>query len=100
MVFDLPLFEAKPVLGIIRGINEDSLKGVIEASLAGGLQFLEITLNTPNSFHLIKSTKYKYSQIQIGAGTVLTLDEAKRRLTVALNLLSLLILKMRLGNFV
>ena len=78
MVFDLSLFESKPVLGIIRGINEDSLKGVIEASLAGGLQFLEITLNTPNSFHLIKSTKYKYSQIQIGAGTVLTLDEAKK----------------------
>ena len=78
MVFDLPLFESKPVLGIIRGVNEDSLKGVVEASLAGGLQFLEITLNTPNSFHLIQSIKSKYSQIQIGAGTVLTLDEAKK----------------------
>ena len=78
MVFDLSLFESKPVLGIIRGINEDSLKGVVEASLAGGLQFLEITLNTPNSFHLIKSIKSKYSQIQIGAGTVLTVDEAKK----------------------
>ena len=78
MVFDLPLFETKPVLGIIRGINEGSLKGVVEASLAGGLQFLEITLNTPNSFHLIKIIKSKYSQIQIGAGTVLTLDEAKK----------------------
>ena len=78
MVFDLPLFETKPVLGIIRGINEDSVKGVVEASIAGGLQFLEITLNTPNSFHLIKSIKSKYSQIQIGAGTVLTLDEAKK----------------------
>ena len=78
MVFDLSLFESKPVLGIIRGVNEESLDGVVEASLAGGLRFLEITLNTPNSFHLIKSIKTKYSQIQIGAGTVLTLDEAKK----------------------
>ncbi len=78
MVFDLSLFESKPVLGIIRGINEDSVKGVVESSIAGGLQFLEITLNTPNSFHLIKSIKSKYSQIQIGAGTVLTVDEAKK----------------------
>ena len=78
MVFDLSLFESKPVLGIIRGINEDSVKGVVEASIAGGLQFLEITLNTPNSFHLIKSIKSKYSQIQIGAGTVLTTDDAKK----------------------
>tara|TARA_B100000686_G_scaffold80470_1_gene86816 strand:- start:1613 stop:2260 length:648 start_codon:yes stop_codon:yes gene_type:complete len=78
MVFDLPLFESKPVLGIIRGIDEDSLNGVVEASLAGGLRFLEITLNTPNSFHLIKSIKSRYSQIQIGAGTVLTVDDAKK----------------------
>tara|TARA_B100000686_G_scaffold310405_1_gene353165 strand:- start:61 stop:708 length:648 start_codon:yes stop_codon:yes gene_type:complete len=78
MVFDLPLFESKPVLGIIRGVNEESLNGVVEASLAGGLRFLEITLNTPNSFHLIKCIKSNYSQIQIGAGTVLNLDDAKR----------------------
>ena len=77
MGFDLPLFESKPVLGIIRGIEETSLDGVVEASLAGGLRFLEITLNTPNSFHLIKSIKSKYSQIQIGAGTVLSADDAK-----------------------
>ena len=78
MVFDLSLFESKPVLGIIRGINEDSVKGVVESSIAGGLQFLEITLNTPNSFQLIKKIKSKYSQIQIGAGTVLTEDDAKK----------------------
>ena len=74
MVFDLSGFETKPVLGIIRGINEDSLKGVVEASLAGGLQFLEITLNTPNSFRLIKSIKSKFFNILF----LCTFDSARR----------------------
>ncbi|MZG54116.1 MAG: bifunctional 4-hydroxy-2-oxoglutarate aldolase/2-dehydro-3-deoxy-phosphogluconate aldolase [Nitrospinae bacterium] len=78
MGFDLSLFESEPVLGIIRGVDEESLEGVVEASLAGGLRSLEITLNTPNPFHLIKSIQSKYRQIQIGAGTVLTVDEAKK----------------------
>ena len=78
MAFDLSIFESEPVLGIIRGVNEESVEGVVEASLAGGLRFLEITLNTPNPFHLIKSIQSKYNEIQIGAGTVLTTDEAKK----------------------
>ena len=52
--FDLTLFEKKPVLGIIHGIDEDSLPGVLEAAFSGGLRFLEITLNTPSVFLLIK----------------------------------------------
>ncbi len=78
MVFDLPGFESEPVIGIIRGVNEESLEGVVDASLAGGLRFLEITLNTPNSFHLIKKINSKYSQLQVGAGTVLSVEDAKK----------------------
>ncbi len=77
MAFDLPRFESEPVIGIIRGVKEDSLEGVVEASIAGGLRFLEITLNTPNCFSLIKTITQKYDQLQIGAGTVLSADEAK-----------------------
>ncbi len=80
MVFDLDRFKSEHVLGIIRGVKLDSLQGVVDASLAGGLRFLEITLNTPNSTRLIENITSKYSpeQLTIGAGTVLTVDDAQR----------------------
>ncbi|MBT5469308.1 MAG: bifunctional 4-hydroxy-2-oxoglutarate aldolase/2-dehydro-3-deoxy-phosphogluconate aldolase [Nitrospina sp.] len=78
MAFDLPRFESEPVIGIIRGVKEESLEGVVEASISGGLRFLEITLNTPNCFSLIKIISKNYPQLQIGAGTVLSVEEAKR----------------------
>ena len=78
MVFDLPRFESEPVIGIVRGLNESCLEGVVEAAFAGGLQFLEITLNTPDALHLINKINRKYTQLQIGAGTVLSVEEAKK----------------------
>jgi 2-dehydro-3-deoxyphosphogluconate aldolase/(4S)-4-hydroxy-2-oxoglutarate aldolase len=78
MVFDLHRFELVPVIGILRGIKEESLQGVVEASIAGGLWFLEITLNTQDSFYLIKRAKDQYPEITIGAGTVLSVEEAKK----------------------
>ena len=82
MVFDLPRFEAEPVLGIVRGLNESCLEGVVEAAFAGGLRFLEITLNTPDALHLINKINKKYTQLQIGAGTVLSVEEAKKAIDV------------------
>ena len=78
MVFDLQRFELAPVMGILRGVKEESLQGVAEASIAGGLRFLEITLNTQDSFHLIKQATDKYTELTIGAGTVLSAEEAKK----------------------
>ena len=78
MVFDLHRFELAPVIGILRGVKEESLQGVAEASIAGGLQFLEITLNTANSFHLIKKATEQFFDLTVGAGTVLSVEEAKK----------------------
>ena len=78
MVFDLHRFELAPVIGILRGVKEESLQGVAEASIAGGLQFLEITLNTADSLHLIKKATEQFIDLTVGAGTVLSLEEAKK----------------------
>ena len=78
MVFDLPRFESDPVLGIVRGLNESCLEGGVDAAFTGGLRFLEITLNTPEPFHLINKISTKYTQLQIGAGTVLSAEMAKK----------------------
>ena len=78
MIFDLHRFELAPVIGILRGVKEESLQGVAEASIAGGLEFLEITLNTPDSFNLIKKATVQHTDLTIGAGTVLSAEEAKK----------------------
>ncbi len=76
--FDLTLFEKEPVLGIIRGVDGDSLYGVLKAAYSGGLRFMEITLNTPDAFYLIKKAVELFPDFCIGAGTVLSDESAQQ----------------------
>ena len=76
--FDLSLFEKKPVLGIIRGIEEDSLPGLLQVAYTGGLRFLEITLNTPGALLLIKKAVELFPDFCIGAGTVLSAESTQK----------------------
>ena len=77
-VFDLTLFEKEPVLGIIRGIEEDSLPDLLHAAYSGGLRFLEITLNTPGALLLIKKAVELFPSICIGAGTALSAEATQQ----------------------
>jgi len=77
--FDPSRFEANPVLGIIRGITADSLQGVLGSVVEAGMEFVEITLNTEHATDLIQQATQKYSgTLCIGAGTVLSLEDAER----------------------
>ena len=74
--FDLTDFEKEPVLGILRGVEEKSLNGILVAAFTGGLRYLEITLNTPNAHLLISQASKEFPDVCIGAGTVLSVDSA------------------------
>ena len=77
--FNLSRFNESPVLGIIRGVPKDSIQGVLEACVSGGLKFVELTLNTENAFPLIESVSQQFSEeICVGAGTVLSLRDVKQ----------------------
>ena len=77
--FNLDRFKETPVLGIIRGASHASIQGVLEACISGGLKFVELTLNTENAFPLIESVSQQFSaEICVGAGTVLSLRDAKQ----------------------
>jgi len=77
--FEVSRFERLPVLGILRGVNAESLPGVLDACEAAGLEHLEITLNTPDAFSLInKAVDTHGTEICIGAGTVLLQEEAQK----------------------
>ena len=75
-------FSNLPIIGIIRGVADDDLPGTLQAALAGGLDTIEITLNTPNAIELIKEAAQWASsisprQLTVGAGTVCSLTEAQ-----------------------
>ena len=74
--FDTTLFKAERVMGILRGVDNHSLGGVLQAAQAGGLRFIEITLNTDNALALIEQAN-ELASLCIGAGTVLSLEQAR-----------------------
>lgn len=76
--FELARFQEEPVLGILRGVTEDSLTGVLSAAISGGLRYIEVTLNTLNAPALIEKASESFSNsLCIGAGTVLSLRDAQ-----------------------
>lgn len=78
---DLKLFRKKPLLGILRGIKASQLKPVFEAILAGGLQAVEITMNTNGAPELIRNASRQFGQrLMLGAGTVLTMKDLQTAL--------------------
>lgn len=77
--FDPELFKDVPVLGIVRGVPESSLDGVLNAARDAGLKFLEITLNTDHALRLIETAIATYGDsLCIGAGTVRTREQAEQ----------------------
>jgi len=75
---DLNKFKQLPIMGIVRGITCDNLKPLLDTVINSGLKTLEITLNTPDAFSLIKQAKQIVGDnICLGAGTVISVDQAR-----------------------
>ncbi len=66
---------------IIRGVPADWAVPIGEALLAAEVDVLEITLNTPHALDMIAALRAALGeQMVIGAGTVLSVDEAEQAL--------------------
>lgn len=73
---DLKLFRCKPLLGIVRGVDREHLEPVLESAIAGGLESLEITMNSDGAAELIAAAReIGRGRLAVGAGTVLDLDD-------------------------
>lgn len=74
----MDLVEEKKLVAILRGIKESKLEPLVKALKAGGVEILEITLNTPNALKMINllRDKYKDGDLYVGAGTVLNVESA------------------------
>ena len=70
---------ATPVIGILRGVDQDFFGEIMQASFAMGLEAIEVTMNTAGAERIVSRHRGlvpagKY----LGMGTVRNLDEAER----------------------
>jgi len=78
---DVTKFKQKPIMGILRGIELEQIEPLIEAVISGGLETLEITMNTEGASQLIRTaSKIAQKRLMLGAGTVLDMDSLKTAL--------------------
>ncbi len=65
-----------PLLGILRGIEANMVEPLVETVVSAGLKTVEITMNTEDAPALIRRmVKAANNRLNVGAGTVLTMDE-------------------------
>jgi 2-dehydro-3-deoxyphosphogluconate aldolase/(4S)-4-hydroxy-2-oxoglutarate aldolase len=70
--------QKEKVVAIVRGIPKERGEQTARALAAGGIKFLEVTLNTEGALNMIDKWKGKFGdRLRIGAGTVLNLKMAK-----------------------
>ncbi len=80
---DISRFKQLPIMGILRGIELNSIKPLIkEAIIPSGLKTIEITMNTTNAPEKIREAiKTSEGKLTIGAGTVLNMHDLKSALS-------------------
>ncbi len=68
-----------PLVAIIRGVTPDEVEAVGEAIVAGGIQIVEVPLNSPDPLESIRRLATRLGdRALVGAGTVLDPDDVAR----------------------
>ena len=63
---------------ILRGYTYEQIKCVAQSLIGTSINNIEITLNSPNVFNSIKNIKNDFPELNVGAGTVCTLEDTKK----------------------
>ncbi len=78
---DISEFMRLPLVGILRGIKEESVDLLVEAVVSAGLKTIEVTMNTVGADRVIaRMVKMANGGLTIGAGTVLCMTDLRRAL--------------------
>jgi len=70
--------EAKKLVLVVRTSNLDEARIAVEVLSSVGFEVFEITLTIPNATELIRELSDKKPEILIGAGTVLSAEQARK----------------------
>ena len=68
------------LVAVVRAENKEQGEKIIDAIIAGGINFIEITMTVPGAVDIIKAMCEKYAdnkEVVIGAGTVLDPETAR-----------------------
>lgn len=80
-LFNQALFDALPIVGIMRNFPAAQLDAVVDAYQSAGLSTLEITMNSEGAADTIRGLREKWGEkMNIGAGTVLSKKDLKTAL--------------------
>lgn len=66
------------VVAILRGTSREDALSCVAAFAAAGIKGIEVTFNTPGAPAIIEDLAMRHPDLLIGAGTVLTVDDAVR----------------------
>jgi len=77
-----------PIIPVLRKIPYEKSDYIINALIEGGIRSIEITMDTERATDIIHAARTKYgSDISIGAGTVLTVENAKEAIAAGADFL-------------
>lgn len=73
----LEIIKEEKIISIIRLSNSEEIPQAVESLQRGGIRLVEITFNTPNALKTISDLKNRFSNLHVGAGTVLDAASAR-----------------------
>ena len=74
--------EKHPVIAIIRMTDIDKIDSLVDALQLGGIDCIEVSMNTPDAIEIIDDLTHQDSDVVWGAGTVLDPETARRVIEV------------------
>lgn len=74
-IFNHISFNSMPVIGILRNYSLEEIRFIATPFQKAGLTTLEVTMNSPDAIASIKYLNESFPDLNIGAGTVCTMDE-------------------------
>ncbi|MBM4153149.1 MAG: bifunctional 4-hydroxy-2-oxoglutarate aldolase/2-dehydro-3-deoxy-phosphogluconate aldolase, partial [Kiritimatiellaceae bacterium] len=75
----------RPVIPVIVIDHADDAVPLAEALLKGGMDVIEVTCRTPAAAESLRRIKKAFPEMMVGAGTVVTLDQAKMCIDVGVS---------------
>lgn len=79
--FSEVLFKETPIVGILRGYDQETVLNIARTFVSEGFTNLEITRNSPDVYQIIEALVKEFEgKLNIGCGTVLTKKDAKKAL--------------------
>jgi len=72
-------FAACPLVAVLRGVTPDEIDAIGDALVGAGIRIIEVPLNSPDPYESIARLARRHGAAAlVGAGTVLTVEEAER----------------------